>query len=462
MPRFGNTVDDVLVNMRVLRQYLATTAATTPAEVFNDAFVGEEPAVLDVIVQLLQLRGNRRTRRTLRDVRQEWRRVTSAGFSGEQARWYVQLERLTFATVQQWRAYAFPVRQQHHHQDTLTHGLSRAQRRMLGFTGAVRVELPTLLSRARDAAAAVWNGLAQEDAIVWVDNWYVERYAPDPMQPCRSLNATAIGVLFLHTTNDQPAARTRSLTLSQFPGHPTVHQLAVAIPFVTDLISDAFVRLCRRAVDVAQVQLLGSMIRVPLDVVRPARSRRQWRGVGLSNQRVGSSLELLGILQDVTELQQQAGRTLPLLVDEKVHYSICRLLYSGAFSGLAGREYLHRIPLLYGVWHPYKHCLTVLYRKFMPVLALLECTGVPAVGSSLRTNRKVVFMEKMAAALLLIPASQRQQVVVAAQRATDPHTLVHASMVKHCCLFHYTGFSKSTEHADGVRDVTGMWVVIIH
>jgi hypothetical protein len=73
---------------------------------------------------------------------------------------------------------------------------------MLRFTGAVRVELPILMSRAREAAEAVWSGLAQFDAVVWVDNWYLERYAPDPAQPCRSLNTTAIGVLFLNTTAD--------------------------------------------------------------------------------------------------------------------------------------------------------------------------------------------------------------------------------------------------------------------
>ena len=64
-------MDDVVLDMRVLRQYLATSGATTPAEMFGDAFAGEEPAVLVILIQLLLLRGNRRTRQTLRDVRQE-------------------------------------------------------------------------------------------------------------------------------------------------------------------------------------------------------------------------------------------------------------------------------------------------------------------------------------------------------------------------------------------------------
>ena len=30
-----------------------------------------------------------------------------------------------------------------------------------------------------------------------------------------------------------------------------------------------------------------------------------------------------------------------------------------------------RLPLIYGVWHPYKHMITMLYRNFMPIISLI-------------------------------------------------------------------------------------------
>jgi hypothetical protein len=38
---------------------------------------------------------------------------------------------------------------------------------------------------------------------------------------------------------------------------------------------------------------------------------------------------------------------------------------------------------------------------FFPVFALLDTTGMPALGSPLRTTRKLLYMEKLMAALLL-------------------------------------------------------------
>ena len=72
--------------------------------------------------------------------------------------------------------------------------------------------------------------------------------------------------------------------------------------------------------------------------------------------------------------------SLPLLVDENVHYRVCRLLYIPAFQKWNVQDWLCGVPLLYGVWHAYKMTLTVVYRAFYPLLVQLEQTTEPMVG----------------------------------------------------------------------------------
>ena len=46
---------------------------------------------------------------------------------------------------------------------------------------------------------------------------------------------------------------------------------------------------------------------------------------------MSASAELLEVLQEVRSVQEVVGGDLPLLVDEGVHYSTMRLLYSQSF-----------------------------------------------------------------------------------------------------------------------------------
>jgi hypothetical protein len=195
------------------------------------------------------------------------------------------------------------------------------------------------------------------------------------------------------------------------------------LPWCDTLLVDAFQHLCRIVSDFGTTPLDIDAIRVPLDVQRPSRPSRQWHALTLSENRVGTAIELVGVLGEVVELQQRANAVLPLLVDEKIHYSVYRLLYSSSYAHLAGRECLRQVPLLYGVWHPYKHTLTLVYRAFLPVFALLESTSVPQLGVVNRHARKVVYMEKMVAALLHLPADIRQTIAVTASCPADRHVL---------------------------------------
>ena len=127
----------------------------------------------------------------------------------------------------------------------------------------------------------------------------------------------------------------------------------------------------------------------------------------------------MDVLADIRAVQQHVGVDLLLLVDEKVHYAVMRVMHSQPFTGYDVHDWLSRVPMLYGAWHAYKHTLTVVHRRFFPVFALLEMTGSPPLGSVVRVQRKILYLEKVCAALLLVADSVRRPLETAL-RNTGP------------------------------------------
>eukprot|EP00667_Euglena_gracilis_P015597 EG_transcript_16241 len=123
---------------------------------------------------------------------------------------------------------------------------------------------------------------------------------------------------------------------------------------------------------IGRMQLSETSIRVPLDVARTNMRSLQWRPLSLTEQVVSANLDLLLVLQTARSLQHLTRRQTPLLVDENIHYRCLRLLYSASASRYYVSRYLAEVPLLYGIWHAYKHTVTIVYRAFFPVLAHLE------------------------------------------------------------------------------------------
>ena len=58
--------------------------------------------------------------------------------------------------------------------------------------------------------------------------------------------------------------------------------------------------------------------------------------------------------------------------------------------------------LIYGVWHPYKHMITILYRNFMPIMFVTERVHTDfKEGDTVRTKVKPLHMKKTILALCL-------------------------------------------------------------
>jgi hypothetical protein len=256
--------------------------------------------------------------------------------------------------------------------------------------------------------------------VVWVDNWYWQRYRPDPADANISLDLSVMAVLPLTTTTDTPALHTRSHTFDPFPGHSSLERMRSRVEVIDSTCRLSLGRLMQKVRQLTANPIEASAIRVPLDIHRPRRRRLQWRALALSQMRVGAAPELIRVLEDVRTLQRHVGRVLPLLVDEKVHYSTMRLLYAPAHWSLDVHGWLRQVPVIYGSWHPYKHTLTLLYRWFLPVFTALELRQPPPVGSTFKASRKVVFMEKMVAGLLLAAHTVRAEVSRALAAAATP------------------------------------------
>ena len=61
-----------------------------------------------------------------------------------------------------------------------------------------------------------------------------------------------------------------------------------------------------------------------------------------------------------------------------------------------------------------------MFRAFFPVFAILDHTGMPSLGTPLRTTRKLVYLEKLMAALLLNGAQVRVTLETAVANASSP------------------------------------------
>ena len=56
----------------------------------------------------------------------------------------------------------------------------------------------------------------------------------------------------------------------------------------------------------------------------------------------------------------------------KIHYELLKYLYGQSYISWNFQLHWSSLPLIYGVWHPYKHMITLPYCNFMPIIYLIE------------------------------------------------------------------------------------------
>ena len=364
-------------------------------QILTDAFSLRIPGAIELVRLVLGVRWNVRTRRSLEDARREFSRAAS-----QRSVW---MHRLATSLMVQWRSLrrqALPhAAEAAGNAGPLAHA-SRRTRRVLRPTGLVGPPLPTLSERAAVAARAVWRDIDHRQCVLWMDNWCMLRWGTDPANPDYSQNVTALAVLNLDALLNRPVV-TRSATVPDFPGHPDIGYLLRHAAGAAALCVSGATRLHSTVAAINRERLGRHDVRVPLDLVRTGMRSLQWRALSLAEQTVSSNVDLLRLMASVREIQRRTSHPLPLLVDENVHYRLLRMMYATSFETYDVRRYLGDVPLVYGIWHAYKHTLLVVYRAYLPVLVHLENPRGMQANTVGRTHRKVLFMEKMFAALLL-------------------------------------------------------------
>ena len=376
-----------------LRNYLAGPVRTDGNQILTDAFIGQDPGALELVRFTSALRVNPRTRRTLTMVQREFSRPVT-----QRARWLAALELSLFAQWRVMRQHCAPREDRAAPTTRIAH-LSRRTQRELRPSGLVPPNTATVVQQTAAAARFIWDYIHRTQCVLWMDNWCWLRWGTDPVHPSYSQNVTVMAVLRLDVLTGRTSLPTRTVLLPTFPGHVDVPYLVRHLENAVALCLSATPRLLTAVNGINRADLDPSWIRVPLDLQRTDMRSLQWRPLTLSEQNVSATLDLLELLETVRDVQRHSGRTTPLLVDENIHYRILRMLYSAPFLGFDLHRYLADVPLLYGIWHAYKHTVTVVYRVYLPVLVHLET--LDAGTTAPRSHRRVLYMEKLFAALLL-------------------------------------------------------------
>ena len=411
---------NMTLDLRSLRPFLGQPAPPLSwRDIGVAAFVNDDPGAVQLVDLCRLSRGNDRTRKPLWRFRREFLRVNTVGFTGKPRRWLGDLLKSALAVYRAMRVYAFPVLPRHGDR-SLAEVLRRKTRRAIGRSGVVAVDLPSLQDRADVAGRQLWRDIVGSDVVMWVDNWYWQRFGTDPEDQNKSQDVTAMAVLRLSFAGSAPAARTRSQTFRMWPGQSSLLTVVGRMDGMDTGVSLLLQSLVKKVSRLVNIHLCTTDIRVPLDVPRAARLRQQWQALALSTQRVSAGAELLQVLADVVKVQRRTGGVMPLLVDEKVHHQVMRLMYSPVYWDWDGAGWLRQVPVLYGTWHAYKQTVTLVYRHFLPIFTALELEVPPPAGAPFKATRKTVFMERMVAAVLLASGVVRQQVEVACSGPRSP------------------------------------------
>ena len=290
-------------------------------------------------------------------------------------------------------------------QDALS-SCNRETLRKLARTGQCKYKQVPLVDVVRGKAGQVVDALTNTQCILWVDNFYRRRFAPSPHNSNLSLNSTVFTCLTL------------PFNVGPFNGYPSLSTLSASVQIVAAAIADGQRAHRAHLSTLERKNLQLKDIRAPLDVKRDRVRSLLWRPAHLSELVVGKNEQLVSILRECLTFQGLGGRPLPLLVDMNIHYRVCKLMYSETYSAFSAHPINH-IPLIYGIWHPYKYCVTVCFRKFFSLCVRLTA-GHVAAGVPVVPYQKLIYMERLFAVLFAIGPKWRNILVAKIKAMEHP------------------------------------------
>ena len=188
--------------------------------------------------------------------------------------------------------------------------------------------------------------------------------------------------------------------LDILPEYPKLDALKQRLLLVARRLRDYFLGLCDATKTLLQGPIEAKDIRAPLDCIRTNVRSFQQKPFFLTDHTTRSQPDLVILVHLLVEVQQHSSKVVPILVDDNIHYRLCKMMYSKVYAQYNLAFFLNRCPVLYGVWHPYKYPVIVCYRRFFPLFVFLT-QGIPPLGTEVYPRPKLIYMDRVMAALLV-------------------------------------------------------------
>ena len=152
-------------------------------------------------------------------------------------------------------------------------------------------------------------------------------------------------------------------------------------------------------------------IRVPCDVRRKGVLAAEWIPHDVREGNIGSLEGLILGLTMARDLQRSRGVVLPVLSDVNIFYRGLKIMYGANFADQNVRGALNDVPMLFGVWHAYAHCVKRCYTVFKSFWACLEFRDMlrQPEDTVVYSYPKLVTLEHMVVAMLLARGEVRRR-----------------------------------------------------
>ena len=185
----------------------------------------------------------------------------------------------------------------------------------------------------------------------------------------------------------------QTIELFHFDGY-TLAQLVHRVNLYIRLLEETHNELTPVSQNIADGTVNRKDMRILLDVCRPKAHPPKWRPLLLTSHRTSSNKELVAIVRMLCEIQAHTRRDLPSCCDMKVHLQLFRFLYSVTYEQYHMHQMMFSLPLHCGIWHPYKYCAILIWRKFYSLLNCLLGADLK-IGDEVVCHRKVVYLERL-------------------------------------------------------------------
>ena len=258
-------------------------------------------------------------------------------------------------------------------------------RRWLAGGGLAVRDPPTLREQAESNVTHLLQAMSGRQCVLWMDNFYKQRFGVCPTETDHSLNGTVVAVML-----NVP-------TLGPFRGYPSERDILQRLPLrVAQFRRDEmklleFVRGCVGTI-------ARTAVRVPLDVPRGRRVGQKWRPFTLEDVVIGSCAGLMSVIQLAHDVVRHSTHTVPVLADENIHYRVMRLLYAREYIQHPVRQAMAPVVWIYGVWHAYKFLCVHVHRSFFSQFCFVD-QGLLSVGDHVSTVQKLPFIERSIASI---------------------------------------------------------------